>query len=72
MTAGAPPYGLDHWTFRDQRHPKDSAWRRAALTEPEVGLRAAGWSDEPFDLHNATAAAHQLCDCAVHAAGRLL
>lgn len=67
-----PPYGLDHWTFRNPTHPKDEAWRRAALTEPELGLRAAEWADQPFDLYNAERQAHQGCTCAAIDAGMLL
>lgn len=71
MTLG-PPFGLDHWTFRSERHPKNERWRQAAATEPETGLRAAAWSDQPYDLHNANRAAHHACSCAAEAAGRLL
>lgn len=45
-------YGIDrvgpHWT-----PPKLEAWRRAAFDEAELGLRAAAWSDRPYDLYNA-------------------
>jgi hypothetical protein len=49
------PYGLDRVGPR-WPEPKRDAWRRAALTEPELGLRAAAWNDQPYDLYNALAA----------------
>lgn len=62
-TTAAAPYGLDHHLFRTSGHPKARRWRQAATLEAEIGLRAAAWHDEPYDLANALHKAHSACSC---------